>query len=481
MAIDIPSLFSDIIETDQQRQTRLLTEGTLLGRELTGGLRGLAATQAPLVSAIAGQLPQRREDIRRGAGRMLGLDVRTQGEKVQDALRGIDASDPESLLRAAQSVGDLGLGSQAATIRGLAADVTRQNQADMRRKEVEDIDLETKKLALQAAKNTTASNATRLAAASSIVRQADPQLAALIPNLYAGDPNGAVSFAEKFIAPSTEGANEAKIKEYTRILVADGMPEQQAKDKAIKVANGEIRIELNPDNPSQAFLIDDLEGKVDRINVTSNLTRPEEVLVEDDNDLLNPEEEGASILERLQNTTGPLAIASELLGRIGDATISEDMLDEERTRNQQYLKLIESDIVRSFALSPRFPEGEQERIRERINIRPALLSGRATALAQITAVDRYIEQEQKNSQEFIDNPQIPEEEKARERIHLNSMTEFRNKLLPKIPDANLLTIDVVNNLSKSRMLSFVNQYTEEELDNLDPAIRQAMEQKLGGK
>ena len=73
MAIDIPSLFSDIIETDQQRQTRLLTEGALLGRELTGGLRGLAATQAPLVSAIAGQLPQRREDLRRGVGSMLGL------------------------------------------------------------------------------------------------------------------------------------------------------------------------------------------------------------------------------------------------------------------------------------------------------------------------------------------------------------------------------------------------------------------------
>ncbi len=146
MAIDIPSLFSDIIETDQQRQTRLLTEGALLGRELTGNLRTgagaslgqrLIATAAPTVTAIAGQLPQRREDIRRAAGGMLGLDVRTQGEKVQDALRGIDASDPESLLRAAQSVGDLGLGSQAATIRGLAADVTRQNQADIRAQEAD--------------------------------------------------------------------------------------------------------------------------------------------------------------------------------------------------------------------------------------------------------------------------------------------------------------------------------------------------------
>jgi hypothetical protein len=86
MPIDIPSLFSDIIESPEQKRTRLLTEGTLLGRELTSGLRGLAATQAPLVSAIAQRLPQQREDIRRGVGGMLGLDVRTQGEKVADIL-----------------------------------------------------------------------------------------------------------------------------------------------------------------------------------------------------------------------------------------------------------------------------------------------------------------------------------------------------------------------------------------------------------
>ena len=113
MAINIPSLFSDIIETDQQRQTRLLTEGALLGRELTGNLRTgagaslgqrLTATAAPTVTAIAGQLPQRREDIRRAAGGMLGLDVRTEGEKVQDMLRGADVTTPEGLKALADSI-----------------------------------------------------------------------------------------------------------------------------------------------------------------------------------------------------------------------------------------------------------------------------------------------------------------------------------------------------------------------------------------
>ena len=131
MAINIQSLFSDIIETPAQRQERMLTEGILRGRELTGGLTGLARTQAPLVSALAMQMPQRQEAMRRGVGGMLGLDVRTESEKVQDALKGVDPNDPQSLLQAAQAVGNLGLGTQAAQMRAMAADVTRQRQADL--------------------------------------------------------------------------------------------------------------------------------------------------------------------------------------------------------------------------------------------------------------------------------------------------------------------------------------------------------------
>jgi hypothetical protein len=141
MAINIQSLFSDIIETPAQSQQRMLTEGILKGRELTGGLTGLARTQAPLVSALSMQMPQRQEALRRNVGGMLGLDVRTESEKVQEALKGVDPNDPQSLLQAAQAVGNLGLGTQSAQMRAMAADVTRQRQADelQRRKAEADI------------------------------------------------------------------------------------------------------------------------------------------------------------------------------------------------------------------------------------------------------------------------------------------------------------------------------------------------------
>jgi len=140
MAINIQSLFSDIIETPAQRQERMLTEGILKGRELTGGLTGLARTQAPLVSALSMQMPQRQEALRRGVGGMLGLDVRTESEKVQEALKGVDPNDPQSLLQAAQAVGNLGLGTQSAQMRAMAADATRQKQADLMARERFDLE-----------------------------------------------------------------------------------------------------------------------------------------------------------------------------------------------------------------------------------------------------------------------------------------------------------------------------------------------------
>lgn len=129
MAINIQSLFSDIIETPAQRQERMLTEGILRGRELTGGLTGLARTQAPLVSALSMQMPQRQEALRRGVGGMLGLDVRTESEKLQDVLKGVDPSKPESIIAAAQRVGELGMGAQAAQMRAMAAEAKAKQQA----------------------------------------------------------------------------------------------------------------------------------------------------------------------------------------------------------------------------------------------------------------------------------------------------------------------------------------------------------------
>ena len=82
MAINISTLFADIIDTPEQRQEKLLQQGQMQGRLLASGLTGRARALAPLAQ-MAGQLGvQRNEDIRRAVQPMLGIDPRSTSEKL---------------------------------------------------------------------------------------------------------------------------------------------------------------------------------------------------------------------------------------------------------------------------------------------------------------------------------------------------------------------------------------------------------------
>jgi len=136
MPINISTLFADIIDTPEQRQQKLLQQGMAQGQLLASGLTGRARALAPLAQ-MAGQLGvQRNEDLRRAVQPMLGIDPRTTGEKLQEALSKVDTSTPAGMLQAAnmvQSIDPL----RAATLRQEAArlrteaedrDLTRRTQ-----------------------------------------------------------------------------------------------------------------------------------------------------------------------------------------------------------------------------------------------------------------------------------------------------------------------------------------------------------------
>ena len=128
MAINISTLFADIIDTPEQRQEKLLQQGMAQGQLLASGLTGRARALAPLAQ-MAGQLGvQRNEDLRRAVQPMLGIDPRTTGEKLQETLAGIDTSTPQGLLQAAQVVQAIDP-LRAATLRQAAAELTKENAA----------------------------------------------------------------------------------------------------------------------------------------------------------------------------------------------------------------------------------------------------------------------------------------------------------------------------------------------------------------
>ena len=125
MAINIQSLFADIISTPEQREDKLLKEGMLQGQLLASGLKGRAAALSPLAQ-IAGQYGvQRQENLKRAVQPMLGIDPRSSEERLQETLAGMDLNSPTGLRDAAlaiQSVDPL----RAATLRQAALEMQRE-------------------------------------------------------------------------------------------------------------------------------------------------------------------------------------------------------------------------------------------------------------------------------------------------------------------------------------------------------------------
>jgi hypothetical protein len=137
MAIDVQSLFADIIDTPEQRQQKLLQQGMMQGQLLSSGLRGRAAALAPLAQ-VAGQLGvQRQEDLRRAVQPMIGIDPRTTGEKLAEQLGNIDTSTPQGLMQAAQAIQSIDP-VRAATLRQEAVRMRTEMQDRLRQKNRED-------------------------------------------------------------------------------------------------------------------------------------------------------------------------------------------------------------------------------------------------------------------------------------------------------------------------------------------------------
>ena len=142
MAINIQSLFSDIIETPAQKQRRLLEEGLVQASAIQPS-SGLVRTG--LARDVMRDMPRQREQFRRGVGGMLGLDVRTESEKVQDALKGLDIENIDSARSTAKTLQDMGLGLQAAQLLSLSEQRIAEKAARERELAVAESQAETAK------------------------------------------------------------------------------------------------------------------------------------------------------------------------------------------------------------------------------------------------------------------------------------------------------------------------------------------------
>jgi hypothetical protein len=129
--ININTLFADIIDTPEQRQQKLLQQGMAQGQLLASNLQGRARAAAPLVQ-MAGQLGvQRNEDLRRAVQPMLGIDPRTDSEKMQEKIGQMDFTTPRGLIDAANALQSTDP-VRAASLRQAAVALDKENKAQKR-------------------------------------------------------------------------------------------------------------------------------------------------------------------------------------------------------------------------------------------------------------------------------------------------------------------------------------------------------------
>ncbi len=129
MAINITSLFQDILESPEQKQQRQMAEGFARSQNAVSGLTGLAQAAAPLVGTMAELQGRRTEALQKGVGGLLGRDVRSTSEKVSDALKGFNPQDPQSVTQTTQLLRELGLGPQAAQLSSMALEEQQKKEA----------------------------------------------------------------------------------------------------------------------------------------------------------------------------------------------------------------------------------------------------------------------------------------------------------------------------------------------------------------
>jgi hypothetical protein len=120
MAIEITSLFRDILESPEQKQQRQMAEGFARSQNAVSQLTGLATAAAPLVGTMAELQGRRTEALQRGTGRLLGRDVRSTSEKLQSALSQFNPQDPASVSQTTQMLQQMGLGAQGAQLASMA-------------------------------------------------------------------------------------------------------------------------------------------------------------------------------------------------------------------------------------------------------------------------------------------------------------------------------------------------------------------------
>lgn len=189
--------------------------------------------------------------------------------------------------------------------------------------------------------------------------------------------------------------------------------------QAVRLADKLARIETT--QTGQTRYVDVTTGDVIELEV-----RPSEpvgpVAVAQDETLWAAAEGGTGLLSALE------ALGVRVGGQVGFNP------DTEVLAKRRLLELATQDFIRAMSNNPRFPVGEQERIKREMAILPSVVDSTEALRAQMDTIDRYLSTLQEEARRGARDTLLPNSQRGEARLKEREVAAFRARLgVPRAP------------------------------------------------
>ena len=230
-----------------------------------------------------------------------------------------------------------------------------------------------------------------------------------------GDPNatqGQRNWAASITAPPNEGedaARERKLKDYQELWGV-------SRKWAVAVADNKVKTEANPIS-GRIQMTNQLDGSVTELDAAKS-TGAMSAMMDGLSDVLAVDEEDGipMAIKRSSGAPGLFAIAPLATGIESSAAavwnkipiVGELYPAIQVEMARSYLKTSTQGLIRSLVLNERYPIGEQNRIRDELDIEPAILNNATALRSRMVSIHQYLSREMQANERVAADPNQPE-------------------------------------------------------------------------
>jgi len=142
---------------------------------------------------------------------------------------------------------------------------------------------------------------------------------------------------------------------------------------------------------------------------------------------------GYTLYDQAVHATGPgsalAAVAAVPLAMMGLPYSKRTVMARQSMRTEV------QNLIRALAINPRFPVGEQERIREEVNLLPGILDDPELMRSRMESLDSSLRRRMESARTDANDTGLPEDTRSSQKSNAQAIENFLDVLgVPKLPE-----------------------------------------------